>query len=163
MTTRDTYQIVKDEDHRRIGVQGVANASDVATTVIFVAVTTGAGSRRRGEIYPAKHVRSLLRALAENRDFLSYQFSNASGLISDAQLDARAEEVFSKIGLEGDEDLLPRIVILFDALREELDTDVAAAALGCGLEQAERLLTKLGEMIASRQIEVPALAKELTP
>ena len=118
-----------------------AESTDTMTTTVELTISSGS--------YRADDVKHLIRSLIDNRDFLCDQLSHATGLISEESLEKRANDFFSNVGLLRDDDLLPRLAILFDILREKLDTDVAAAALACDLEQAERLLMNLAALIST--------------
>jgi len=100
-----------------------------------------------GRLCSANGVRDILLALLAGRDFLGHQLSHATGLINDAELEGLANEFFNHVGLETDDHLITRALLLYELLHDRLDTDVTAAALRCDFEQAERVLTRVASWV----------------
>jgi hypothetical protein len=85
----------------------------------------------------------IILALLENRDFLGHQLSYAEGIITGKEIEIIEDTHFSKIGLESDEILLPKLKVLYRLIKNKIDGDVTSVALRCDYEQAERVLNQL--------------------
>lgn len=88
-------------------------------------------------------ISEIISALLENRDFLGHQLSYAEGIITGEEIKTIEDNHFSKIGLESDETLLPKLKVLYRLIRNKIDGDVISVALRCEFDQAERLLKLL--------------------
>lgn len=88
-------------------------------------------------------ISDIISALLENRDFLGHQLSYAEGIITGEEIKTIEDNYFSKVGLESDEILLPKLKVLCRLVRNKIDADVISVALRCEFDQAERLLKLL--------------------
>ena len=88
-------------------------------------------------------ISDIISALLENRDFLGHQLSYAEGIITGEEIKTIEDNYFSKVGLESDEILLPKLKVLYRLVRNKIDADVISVALRCEFDQAERLLKSL--------------------
>lgn len=88
-------------------------------------------------------ISDIISALLENRDFLGHQLSYAEGIITGEEIKTIEDNYFSKVGLESDEILLPKLKVLYRLVRNKIDADVISVALRCEFDQAERLLKLL--------------------
>lgn len=90
-----------------------------------------------------ENIKIIINNLLDAREFFSYQYSSAIGLMEDLEYDKLEDEFYNKISKESDEDLLPKAKLLFSLLNENITTDIIEACLNCDVFQAERIKDKI--------------------
>jgi len=84
-------------------------------------------------------ITSLILAIVDARDFMSYQLSRAHGYITRKEYNNAIKKYKESIGKEGDDILVTRCKILYELFGNCLDIDIICTCLKCDFVQAFRV------------------------
>jgi hypothetical protein len=84
----------------------------------------------------------LISALLDQRDFMSYQLSFASGYVSHKHMKEIRQEYLKKNTMS-DEELIERAKVAKELLGDKLDCDNLSIMLKCDIERTKKIMEKI--------------------
>ncbi len=91
-----------------------------------------------------KIIGDLIKAILDQRDFMSYQLSHANGCMSERDMDEICEKYCTKNTLSDDE-LFERAKVAKELLGDKLDCDNLSIMLKCDVERTMKIMMKIME------------------